>query len=129
MSVQHPSVLIVDDDPSIRGLLIRRFGVEGYLTSSVPNGELALGYLGSGPVPTTIVLDPTQTVKAGTRVLDHLRANRGLAAIPLAVFSAEQPEGLPPGTRFFRKPNGLGALISAVIATCGHRKGRRTRGG
>lgn len=70
---QMPSVLVVDDDASIRKMLVEVLSLEGYPTETAANGQEALELLsrGSGRV---ILLDLLMPVLDGRGVMEALAA-------------------------------------------------------
>ncbi len=66
-----PTVLIVDDDPSIRKMLIEVLQLEGYPTETATNGREAMDILArSGP--RVVLLDLLMPVLDGRGVLREL---------------------------------------------------------
>lgn len=80
-------ILVVEDDEPIldlMDLLIRRLGYEPVLLS---NGPDALRYARNDP-PALILLDIMMTPISGWEFLEKLRADPGLASLPVIIFSA-----------------------------------------
>jgi two-component system, OmpR family, response regulator MprA len=67
-----PTVLVVDDEPSIRESLERALGLEGYSVGLAVDGESALGRLAESPVD-AIVLDIAMPGVDGLEVCRRLR--------------------------------------------------------
>lgn len=68
-----PTVLVVDDDPGIRKMLVEVLSLEGYPTETATNGREALDILArSGP--RIVLLDLLMPVLDGRGVMDALRA-------------------------------------------------------
>ena len=69
-----PTILIVDDDPAIRKMLVEVLSLEGYPTETAVNGREALDLLarGGGRV---VLLDLVMPVVDGREVMNELRAN------------------------------------------------------
>jgi CheY-like chemotaxis protein len=68
-----PTILIVDDDPAIRKMLVEMLALEGYPTETAANGHEALDILDrSGP--RIVLLDLLMPVVDGRGVIDALRA-------------------------------------------------------
>lgn len=89
--MQGASVLIVDDDPDIRGILAEFLTEEGYRTSMAATGREALERLESrDSVPDLMLLDLMMPEIDGYAVLEHLRQNL-LQEFPVLIFSAERP--------------------------------------
>jgi CheY-like chemotaxis protein len=69
-----PTVLIVDDEPSIRKMINEVLSLEGYPVASATNGREALDALKSGG-PRVILLDILMPVLDGEGFLKELEAN------------------------------------------------------
>lgn len=74
-----PTILIVDDDPAIRKMLVEVLSLEGYPTETVTNGQEALETLAVS-APRVILLDLLMPVLDGRGVMERLDANPGLRA-------------------------------------------------
>lgn len=72
-----PTVLIVDDDPAIRKLLVEVLSLEGYPTETAVNGEEALTLLAHS-APRLILLDLLMPVVDGRGVVTQLEADADL---------------------------------------------------
>jgi two-component system response regulator (stage 0 sporulation protein F) len=72
-----PTILIVDDDPAIRKMLVEVLSLEGYPTETVTNGQEALDTLAAS-APRVILLDLLMPVLDGRGVMEQLDANPGL---------------------------------------------------
>jgi CheY-like chemotaxis protein len=81
-------VLVVDDDPAIRELLILALEREEYEVRWASNGQEALWVL-TGWRPAAILLDPVMPVMDGRTFRAHQLADQSLAAIPVLALSAE----------------------------------------
>jgi signal transduction histidine kinase/DNA-binding response OmpR family regulator/HAMP domain-containing protein len=88
-SVEHPSVLIVEDDPSISQLTERTVERLGLLPALAENGREALDWLEVNPVPQLILLDLLMPVMDGFEFLRHLRARADWRDIPVLVLTAK----------------------------------------
>lgn len=66
-----PTILIVDDDPQIRKMLVEVLTLEGYPTETVTNGQEALDML-SASAPRIILLDLLMPVLDGRGVMQQL---------------------------------------------------------
>jgi CheY-like chemotaxis protein len=70
----HPTILIVDDDPAIRKMLVEMLSLEGYPAETANNGREALDVLGrSGP--RVVLLDLLMPEVDGRGVVEALSAN------------------------------------------------------
>lgn len=69
-----PTILIVDDDPAIRKMLVEVLSLEGYPTETAVNGREALDLLPRGGAR-VVLLDLLMPVLDGRGVMTELRAN------------------------------------------------------
>ncbi len=69
-----PTVLIVDDDPAIRKMLVEVLSLEGYPTETAVNGQEALTILANSG-PRVILLDLLMPLLDGRGVMDALNAD------------------------------------------------------
>jgi CheY-like chemotaxis protein len=74
-----PTILIVDDDPYIRKMLVEVLGLEGYPLETATNGQEALEALDKG-APRLILLDLLMPVVDGRAVMNQLRATPEIRA-------------------------------------------------
>ena len=81
-------ILIVDDDPGIRGVLADVLDDEGYTTAQAANGEEALAFLERGAVD-VILLDMRMPVMNGWQFAEVYRERTGPRA-PIIVMTAAQ---------------------------------------
>src|SRR4051794_24843048 len=80
-------VLIVEDDEDIRTDLADLLALSGYRTATAANGQEALGYLTSFPLPHLIVLDLMMPAMNGWELRTEMRKIHGLPEIPIVVIS------------------------------------------
>lgn len=66
-----PTILIVDDDPQIRKMLVEVLTLEGYPTETATNGQEALDML-SPAAPRIVLLDLLMPVLDGRGVMQQL---------------------------------------------------------
>jgi CheY-like chemotaxis protein len=71
---QKPTVLIVDDEPQIRTMLVEALGLEGYPMETAVNGREALDALARGG-PRVVLLDLLMPVVNGREMMQQLQAN------------------------------------------------------
>ena len=69
-----PTVLIVDDDPAIRKMLVEVLSLEGYPTETAVNGREALDLLPRGG-ERVVLLDLMMPVLDGRGMMTELQAN------------------------------------------------------
>jgi DNA-binding response OmpR family regulator len=81
-------VLVVEDDPSVRGLLNTLLSAEGYDVATASDGLAGLVKV-SATRPALILLDLMMPDLGGVRVLEELRDDPDLAAIPVIVVTGK----------------------------------------
>lgn len=86
LSLKH-RVLVVDDDPSIRRLLVVILRGQGYQTLEASNGREALAAMRAGS-PDIVILDLLMPEVSGWDVLRERAADPSLLRIPMIVASA-----------------------------------------
>src|SRR5437868_4530767 len=101
------TVLIVDDHDDIRAILRDVLVEEGYDVLVACNGEEGLTKLRGAVRPCVVLLDLMMPVMDGWQLLEAMRADHHLRAIPVMVLSAAFARGddmqIPGVTRVFRK--------------------------
>ncbi|MEA2568642.1 MAG: hypothetical protein QOI24_643 [Acidobacteriota bacterium] len=114
-------VLVVDDDPSIRRMIVAALRRDGYDFLEAPNGREALDLM-RAEQPDVVVLDLMMPIVSGWEVLEERAAEPELRKIPVIIVSANRdPEvGAAMGQgvcAFLPKPFDIGAL-SALVRAC-----------
>ena len=114
-------VLVVDDDPSIRKMIVAALRREGYDFLEASNGRDALDMMRARQ-PDLVVLDLMMPLVSGWDVLEERATEPELRKIPVIIVSANQdPEvGTAMGQgvcAFLPKPFDIGAL-SALVRAC-----------
>ncbi len=71
----YPTILIVDDDPSMRKMLTEALGLEGYPYETATNGREGLDLLRRASGPRIVLLDLLMPVLDGRHFMEELRAN------------------------------------------------------
>jgi signal transduction histidine kinase len=118
------SLLIVDDDDSIRGSLRAAFEERGYRVSGAAGEVDALEALGQGLSPDVLILNlPSSNA---SRLHQKLQAEPALARIPV-VWCTARPAAAPAGVQVLAKPLQLERLIEAVEGIEGSRRARAPR--
>src|SRR3989338_2745078 len=72
------SVLVVEDDVFLSGLLVSRLEQAGLSVQKAMTGEEALKILRSGTIPSLILLDIILPEKSGFEVLEEIQADPNL---------------------------------------------------
>lgn len=85
---QSRCVLVVDDEPSIRQLLVDALDAEGYEVTTATNGAHALASL-EKHVPDVILLDLAMPIMDGFTFRLRQLERPALAIVPVIVISAE----------------------------------------
>ena len=116
-------VLVVEDDPSVRGLLHTLLTGEGYEVATASDGLAGL-VKASSAKPDLMLLDLMMPDLGGIRVLEELREDPTMADIPVIVVTGKIDA--IPGMRellgednVFLKPFAVGELLSRVAAVTG----------
>jgi CheY-like chemotaxis protein len=121
MSEQHcKSILIVEDDQSIRETMIEMLESEGYNTYSAINGKDALNLLRDEiPKPCLVLLDMMMPIMNGRQFLDEMMKDAVLAPIPVLIVSAiADPSNTKGSVGFLKKPVDIDAVLSTVSRYC-----------
>lgn len=84
-------ILVIEDDPDIRELLVYALGKEGYQTEQAASGEAGLK-LAKQAKPDLIILDIMLPGIDGLEVLRKLKHEPGLRPIPVLIASARGEE-------------------------------------
>jgi DNA-binding response OmpR family regulator len=117
------SVLVVEDDPSVRGLLQTLLSAEGYEVVTASDGLAGLVKLASSH-PSLVLLDLMMPDLGGVRVLEEMRDDPELRDIPVIVVTGKIDA--VPGMRdllgednVFLKPFAVGELLGRVADVTG----------
>lgn len=121
MDANHHVVLVVDDDPNIRRMIIAALKRDGYTFLEAPNGREALDLMRSDH-PDVVVLDLMMPVMSGWDVLHERTGDQELRRIPVIIVSANRdPEVAHAVSQgicaFLPKPFDIAAL-SALVRSC-----------
>ncbi len=114
------TLLVIDDDESIRTSLAEVLGFCGYEVVVASDGEEAVQLLEFGVEPGAIVLDLMMPRMDGWAFLDRLRADPRFADLPVVVTSAVAREAPPGADACLEKPFDVGQLNREVARLCGH---------
>jgi two-component system KDP operon response regulator KdpE len=114
-------VLVVDDDPSIRRMIVAALKRDGYTFCEAPNGKEALEMM-RHEHPNVVVLDLMMPVLSGWDVLQARELEPELKQIPVIVISANRAPEVATAVdkgicAFLPKPFDIGAL-SALVRSC-----------
>lgn len=92
MSMTTRCCLVVDDDPSIRDILVTNLEAEGMDVQSADNGDDAV-VLAKELLPDLIVLDVMMPGRDGYQVLADLKADPDTSDIPVVLLTAKAADG------------------------------------
>jgi DNA-binding response OmpR family regulator len=118
-----PRVLVVEDDPNVRGLMQILLEAEGYAVTTASDGLDALGQAAVAS-PALVLLDLVMPDLGGVRVLERLREDPVLARIPVIVVTGHE-EAVPDvravlgHDNVFLKPFAVAELLHRVGAVTG----------
>lgn len=118
--MQHaPHILVVEDEPSQREVMVYNLEAEGYRVTCAGNGEVAMLVIAED-VPDVIVLDWMMPHLSGIEVCRRIKSNSDTRAIPIIMLSAKSEEvdrvrGLETGADdYVVKPYSVSELMARV---------------
>lgn len=114
-------MLVVDDDPGIRRMIVAALRRDRYEFFEAPNGRDALEIM-RAQHPDVVVLDLMMPILSGWDVLREREHDIGLRQIPVIIVSANRDPDLAVAVdkgicAFLPKPFDIGAL-SALVRSC-----------
>lgn len=120
MAASAPTILVVDDEPAVRGLLRRLLHSWGYEVVEAGDVDSALDVLQAQPVDAVLLdlrlPDPARRARSGLDVLGFLRLHDRFAEIPVFLVTgygltdAEQRFVEKHRAKVFHKPDGYSDL-------------------
>jgi DNA-binding response OmpR family regulator len=116
--MKRAHVLVVDDDPDIRGLVKELLDRQGYVVTEAANGKDALRAFFATP-PDAVLLDVSMPELDGWQTLERIR---DLSDVPVAMLTArgaelEKVRGLKAGADdYITKPFGRQELLARIEA-------------
>ena len=118
------NVLVVDDSPVMRKMVIRMLGMSGLPIESVheaSQGREALDVLARERSINLGLFDVNMPVLNGEELVTRIRADETMASLPVVIVStegsAERIERFRRlGASFIRKPFGPEALVDAIVS-------------
>lgn len=121
------SVLVVEDDPSVRGLLQTLLAAEGYDVVTASDGLAGLVKATSAH-PSLVLLDLMMPDLGGVRVLEEMRDDPELADIPVIVVTGKidavpSMRELLGEDNVFLKPFAVAELLNRVADVTGGPEG------
>jgi len=118
--VSHPSILVVDDDPSIRRIVSEILAMEEYEVATAPNGAEALLAV-EHDRPTLVLLDMRMPVLDGWGFVEALKERN--IVVPILVMTAAQDTARwaaeVGAAGHLAKPFDMSELLAAVERLCG----------
>ncbi len=112
------SVLIVEGDEDLRYALAGLVRDHGFDVTAAPDGVTALHLLRRGPLPALVLLDTHLPKLCGLSVLTAIRADPGLATVPVVSMSTDpaiRPEDVAAHVRL---PEEVPQLAAILIGLC-----------
>jgi CheY-like chemotaxis protein len=121
VTTQNPkTVMIVDDDDILSSALSDFLSDEGLDVVTASNGEEALQFLNSNPLPDLIFTDMTMPEMSGAELVNHLRKNVRTLKVPVILSSAveevERIAGQIGAQGYLKKPFRLAAMNALIRA-------------
>jgi CheY-like chemotaxis protein len=113
-------LLVVDDDPDVRELLMQGLVSAGYRVQGAPGGAEALERMSQDP-PSAVLLDLMMRPPDGFEVLCRMREDPALRAIPVMIVTAkeltaeENVELAGSAQRIIRKGSDPSRLVAEVL--------------
>jgi two-component system response regulator VicR len=110
------TVLVVEDDPTVRATMALILESEGYVTVTASNGRDALAIMGSRP-PDAVLLDLQMPIMTGWELIEACRSDPAMRHLPLIVMSALNDRthvGSGDVQAFLPKPFGIDQLLDVL---------------
>jgi two-component system, cell cycle response regulator DivK len=113
------TILVVEDSPDVRELLVSLLTRSGYAVRSAPNGQTALALL-QADWPDLILLDLSMPILDGWQTLAAIRAlpngaQQKVAALTAHALPHEREEGLRRGfTAYLTKPIDIRGFLQTI---------------
>lgn len=117
-AVARPTVLLVEDDPDIRGTMAEALHDEGYEVAMAINGPEGLRVLSTLAGPCLVLLDLEIPRLDGRAFVERLRADARFGETRVVGMTGEPGPMLPGAVELLRKPIKLGALLASVARHC-----------
>ena len=86
-AADRPRLLIIEDEPDLRGYLTKLFTKDGYAVEAAADAATALTLLESNP-PDLLITDVMLPGQSGLDLLTTLRQDEGMARLPVVVLTA-----------------------------------------
>ena len=117
-TARHPHILVIDDEDYVADMIASMLELEGFTATVAYNGREGLRIAQSTPSD-LIILDIMMPFMSGIEVIERLRMDQRLAAIPIILISAgARPPHPVDGVIFIAKPFNLDHLLALVNTIC-----------
>ena len=122
-----PRVLVVEDDESIRAMIVRALGLS-YTVFEAGDGQTALEILAQIPPPACIVSDWMMPRLDGVELAKRIRGDKNLKFTPFLMLTAKNHpldvvQGINAGARhYLAKPFKMKELLEKVASVLGAKK-------
>jgi CheY-like chemotaxis protein len=110
------AVLVVEDEPDIREIVVEFLLGEGFQVYAAANGQEAITVLHAIAQPALVLADMMMPVMDGPALIAALREDDQFASLPVVVVSASPLA--PEGYRRIKKPFDLNDLLHIVEEFC-----------
>lgn len=113
------TILIVEDDDSIRETLQTVLELEGHDVLTAENGQVGIDMLANRPVPCLILLDLMMPVMNGWEFASVLEKDKKFADIPIVIVSAYSDKAININSKaILKKPVDINELCQTVKKWC-----------
>lgn len=117
-TARRPHILVVDDEDYVADMIASMLELEGFTTTVAYNGREGLRLAQSTPND-LIILDIMMPFMSGIEVIEHLRMDQRLSAIPIILISAgARPPHPMEDVIFIAKPFNLDHLLALANTIC-----------
>jgi DNA-binding response OmpR family regulator len=119
--------MVVEDDPSIREMLVRSLGVD-YSVYEASDGQLALDMLARMKAPDLLLMDVMMPRMDGLQLAAKLKGENHLKGVPIIFLTGRDSpkdfvQGINVGARhYLTKPFKIQELLTKVAKTMGIKK-------
>ncbi|WP_426744411.1 response regulator [Myxococcus faecalis] len=116
--VMQPTVLLVEDDPDLRGVMAEALQAEGYDVNMAINAREAVRVLAATEVQCLVLVDLEAPCVQGPSLLETLKQDARFASSRVVGMRAESGPCPPGAVALLRKPVRLKDLMAVVQAHC-----------
>jgi two-component system, OmpR family, alkaline phosphatase synthesis response regulator PhoP len=123
--LKQQSVLVIEDDPTISGLIEFRLQRDGYVITKAVDGHAAMAAFAASAVPDLVVMDVMMPFHDGYELLTNLRARETWKRVPVIMLTSMSREedilkGLQMGATDYVikpfRPAELSARVKSLLA-------------